>query len=317
MKKKIERIMIIVVIIIIGIASLLAYEYFKYSEDFSTIDVYYLDTNTDGIQSVEKRYKHIKSNDDILLEVYDMFIESEQASKSNFVTTKPDDLKILDYDLDDTGLLSVNFSENYNDMPNIEEINFKSAFVWTFTDLDFVKKIKFSIDGYQYTLPDSTLVEYFDRTNVIVEPTIALDEQVQREVTLYFPKYFEDEQKYYLVPEKRVATAEEGVAIEEVIVNELLSGSQEGNKSLIPENVRVRTVNRENTICFIDFDETFLKGNLSEREQKLRVYSLVDSLTELGNIDKVQILINAKKTKGFDAIDISKPLKRNEYFIKE
>lgn len=313
-KRSLSIAILLIVILIVGIFT---YKYLQYAEDFSTIDVYYLDTNTEGIQSVEKKYKYDNSEDTILREVYSIFIDSTQSTKSNFVTTKPENLEILDYTLDDTGLLNINFSESYREMTNIEEINFKSAFVWTFTDLDFVKKIRFNIDGYQYTLPDSTPVDYFDRTNVIVEPTIALDEQVQRKITLYFPKYFPEEDAIYLVPEERVATTEEGVAVEEVIVDELLKGSNEGNRAAIPSDVRVRTVSRENSICFIDLDEGFLKGNLSDREQKLRVYSLVDSLTELGNVDKVQILINTKKTKGFDAIDISKPIKRNEYFIKK
>ncbi len=309
-----KKLIMYICILVLVVGSFVGYRYLKYMDEVELIDVYYLNTTKLGIEPIVKSYNNTLSNNEILDVVFKIFSDSQQASKSTLVTTKPEGVSILDYTLDSQGLLTVSFSPEYKEMTNIEEINFKAAFVWTFTDLDFIKKIKFEIDGYPYTTANSQVIESFDRTNVIVEPTIALDKAIQREVTLYYLK--EEDSKWYLTEEQRTATAQEGTAIEEVVINELLKGSAEGNKDIIPSNVRVRQVKRENAICFIDLDEEFLKGNLTEREQKLRVYSLVNSLTELSYIDKVQILINAKKTKGFDDIDISKPLKRNEYYIR-
>ncbi len=315
--RKISKMQTILIAIILLIAiGIVGYRYLKYFEEVAVIDVYYLNSSKLGIEPVTKSYDINKSKTEIIETVYKVFSDSAQSSKSTLVSAKPEDVEIQNYSLDSNGLLTVSFSPEYKELTNIEEINFKAAFVWTFTDLDFIKKIKFEVDGYPYTTSNTTVIDYFDRTNVIVEPTIALDITVQREIVLYFGKQGED-QKPYLTGEQRVATTQEGIAIEEVIVSELLKGSAEGNKVLIPSDVRIRQVKRENSICFIDLDEKFLEGNLTEREQKLRVYSLVNSLTELGNVDKVQILINAKKTKGFDDIDISKPLKRNEYYIKQ
>ncbi len=314
-KKTSKKLILIILGLFFAFGGFIGYTFLKYQEEVNSIEIYYLNTVKIGIEPVTKSYDNKLSNKKILEIVYNMFKESPQVAKGTLDTVNPENLKVLSYEIDKDGLLTVSFSPEYKEMTNIEEINFKAAFVWTFTDLEFVKKIKFEIDGYPYTTANSQVIESFDRTNVIVEPTIALDKPVQRELTLYFAKTFED-QKTYLTGELRIATAQEGTAIEEVIVAELIKGSAVSNKSVIPSDVRVRQVKRENQICFIDLDDKFLKGNLSEREQKLRVYSLVNSLTELSYIDKVQILINAKKTKGFDAIDISKPLKRNEYYIK-
>ncbi len=318
MQKTIKKISkkqtILIVLIVLSFLGVAGYRYVKYIEEVDVIDVYYLNSSKLGLEPISKRYDSNQSNEEIISSVYKVFSDSQQSSKNNLVSAKPEKLEIQNYNLDEQGLLTVSFSPEYKELTNIEEINFKAAFVWTFTDLEFVKKIKFEIDGYPYTTSNSTVIDYFDRTNVIVEPTIALDIAVQREIVLYYGKQGDD-QKLYLTSEPRTATTQEGVAIEEVIVTELIKGSADGNKGLIPTDVRIRQVKRENSICFIDLDETFLEGNLTEREQKLRVYSLVNSLTELSNVDKVQILINAKKTKGFDDIDISKPLKRNEYFI--
>ncbi len=313
-KKISKKQIILIAIIFLVLLGVAGYRYMKFIEQVSVIDVYYLNSSKLGIEPVTKRYDSSLSKEDIIAAVYKVFSDSQQSSKSTLVSAKPENVEIQNYNLDDQGLLTVSFSPEYKDLTNIEEINFKAAFVWTFTDLEFIKKIKFEIDGYPYTTANTTVIDYFDRTNVIVEPTIALDIAVQREIVLYYGIQ-SDDQKLYLTSEPRTATTQEGVAIEEVIVSELIKGSEDGNKSLIPSDVRIRQVKRENSICFIDLDESFLKGNLTEREQKLRVYSLVNSLTELSNVDKVQILINAKKTKGFDAIDISKPLKRNEYYI--
>ncbi len=316
LKSLTKKIIFSICIILIALAVVFVMKYFKYSETVDVIEIYYLNTNKGGIEPLAKRYDNGETKEEILEVVYKLFSENQQVAKSGLVSTKPENLHVLDYTLDDTGLLTVNFSSEYKEMTNVEEINFRSAFVWTFTDLDFVKKIKFQIDGLPYTTNTSSMVvEYFDRTNVIVEPTIVLDNVVQRDITLYFAKTFSDGNTY-LVEEERTATAKEDIPIEEVIVSELIKGSEEDNKSYIPSDLRIRSVKRENYICFIDLDETFLEGNLTEHEQKLRVYSLVNSLTELNNVDKVQILINAKKTKGFEYIDISKPLQRNESYIR-
>lgn len=304
-------------IVLLAIVAFLSVSYLRYSETVGNIDVYYLNTNKSGIEPVEMTYDINMTNDELVAEVFRLFANSTVTGKSNLVSAKPISLEVLEYNVDyETGFMEVDFSSEYKDMSNIEEINFKSAFVWTFTDLGFIKKVSFKIDGYPYTTNSSQVIEYFDRTNIMVEPTIALDKVVQREIILYYPTSPVDENSK-LVAEERVAITEESIPIEEVVVTELLKGPQvEGNQSMISEKVSVRSIKRSNYICFIDLDEQFLKGNLSDQEQKLRVYSLVNTLTELSNIDTVQILINAKKTKGFDAIDISKPLKRNEYYIQ-
>ncbi len=311
-----KKIILSICIIIIAFIVFFVVKYYRYSETVDIIEIYYLNSNEGGIEPLTKRVDNDATKEEIMEVVFKMFSENQQVAKAGLVTTKPEELKVLDYNVDETGLMTVNFSSEYKDMTNVEEINFRSAFVWSFTDLGFIKKIKFQIDGLPYTTSTSSeIVEYFDRTNVIVEPNIVLDKVVQRDITLYFAKTFSDGNTY-LVKEERTATAQEDVPIEEVIVTELIKGSAEDNKTYIPSDLRVRTVKRENYICFIDLDEKFLEGNLTEHEQQLRVYSLVNSLTELANVDKVQILINAKKTKGFEYIDISKPLQRNESFIK-
>ncbi len=316
LKSYTKKIILVICLLFISVAVFFMLKYYEYSEETDVIEIYYLNTTKGGIEPLAKRYDIEKTDDEILKVVFKLFSENQQVAKAGLVTTKPQNVTVLNYDVDSEGLMTVNFSSEYKKMTNVEEINFRSAFVWTFTDLGFIKKIKFQVDGLPYTTNTSILVDYFDRTNVIVEPSIVLDKVVKRDITLYFSKILNDG-NLYLVKEERMATAEEDIPVEEVIVYELINGSGEDNKSYIPSDLRVRTVKRENYICFIDLDEKFLAGNLTEREQKIRVYSLVNSLTELNNVDKVQILINAKKTKGFDIIDISKPLKRNSSIVGE
>ncbi len=313
-KKKIK---IGIIFTVTALCLIAIFNYFMYLENNDTIEVYYLNTAKGGIEPVTKKYDNTKSRTEILNRVYELFTEEQQASKVNLVSAMPIEVEVLEYSIDYTqGIMTVNFSQNYKELSNVDEINFRSALVWTFTDLEFIKKVKIQIDGYAFTTLNGKPIDYFDRTNIFVEPTIAVDKMVQRDITLYYYREFE-QSKDYLVREARTATTKESTPIEEVIAIELIKGSDvEGNKNPIPSNVRIRSVKRDNAICFIDLDDNFLKGNLSEREQKIRVYSLVNSLTEVNNIEKVQILINAKKTRGFEAIDISKPLKRNYYIIK-
>ncbi|MCC8169917.1 MAG: GerMN domain-containing protein, partial [Oscillospiraceae bacterium] len=102
------------------------------------------------------------------------------------------------------------------------------------------------------------------------------------------------------------------------IINELISGpaAKEFEPTLSKDTVLL-SVDTEDGICFVNFKSSFLDKNSGNQEKEiLAIYSIVDSLTELENITRVQFLMDGKKVDMFGTINISSMFGRNSDMIE-
>ena len=208
------------------------------------------------------------------------------------------------------------FYEDYLNVAPVQEIIFRSAFVWTFTELDWVNEIVFKVNGAELTRLDGTGIGNMDRHNVLINTAITREKRVRKIVTLYFA----NEEMTGLVAERRVIEVPNNITEERVALQALFEGPHtEGLVSHIPADTVINDVNKEAAICYVDltpvFDNKLLPGTPA---RKLAVYSIVNTLTELGggDVSKVQFLINAEKIAGRNLeIDLSQAFERNESVI--
>lgn len=114
--------------------------------------------------------------------------------------------------------------------------------------------------------------------------------------------YFLDSNNYELAPEARQIDAKELIDNPyAVLINLLIEGPKnEKLLKLIPENTILNNVKIENDILYIDFSEEFIKEqNLGREQEELILKSIVNTVTELTEINKVSFLINGEEAKGF------------------
>lgn len=96
----------------------------------------------------------------------------------------------------------------------------------------------------------------------------------------------------------------------ELLINMLIEGPKNDKlERLIPEGTKINKVELQKNIVVIDFFESFIKnhpGGLDEESKT--VYSIVNTLTELTEVDGVKILINGEEGKAFldEAISFKK-----------
>ena len=120
-------------------------------------------------------------------------------------------------------------------------------------------------------------------------------DMVNTEITLYFG----DDQAMYLIPEKRVVSVEEKAKDEKliaVIVNELIAGPKDQNlRPTIPPETKLLSVEINNKVANINFTEEIRTKHWGGSSgETMTITSLVNSVTELGNIEKVQFLIEGE-----------------------
>jgi Sporulation and spore germination. len=151
------------------------------------------------------------------------------------------------------------------------------------------------------------------------EEAAALNEKVP--VCLYFG----DEQKNKLVKEIRyldIDEAKKGAsALASAIVKELIAGPKaKGLTAVIPEGVSLRSpVTIDGRVATVDLTREFIDNHPGgETLEELTVYSIVNSLTELKEIERVKIIINGKETKNFKGhLTLDKEFPRNEAVINK
>lgn len=99
-------------------------------------------------------------------------------------------------------------------------------------------------------------------------------------------------------------------SLEQAVVNELMVGPEgDGLYTLIPENVELLGVEVEDGTAFVDFSNEGLSGG--SMEETFTITQIVNSLTDLDTVDRVQFLVDGQKAETLMGhIEISEPFER-------
>jgi len=128
-------------------------------------------------------------------------------------------------------------------------------------------------------------------------------------VNLYFP----ETETFWLVPENRVLDSEEPLAV----LNALLAGpSQQGLTSLIPDGVRVKSLQVQQGVCYVDFSSEFNRVYYGSGPEAAMLGMIVNTLTELEGIEAVYITVEGEVPKCFHHIGSSGPFTWNDSLLK-
>lgn len=133
------------------------------------------------------------------------------------------------------------------------------------------------------------------------------------ELTLYFANETGD----LLVEEKREVMRSTNTSVEKLIVEQLIEGPEkQGAFATLPKDVKLLNVTVNESVCSINMDATFLDNTLDVKDY-IPIYSIVNSLSELSTVSRVQIRINGSQDAVFrDSIPLSTVFERNYEYIE-
>ena len=146
-------------------------------------------------------------------------------------------------------------------------------------------------------------------------PTKAAVQKQNVTLTLYFPSANGDS----VVPEQRLVQVNQDEMLEEVIFRQLQKGSLYSNTGgIIPEGTKLLSIGTKEGICTLNLSAEFVDNNPGGTAfEAALINSVVNSLTELSQVKKVQFLINGQKREVYTHISFSEPFERNENFIRK
>lgn len=297
---------VLVTIILISLISIIV-SFINNNNKSKNFKIYYCDKLNASLV-YEKRY--INKKDDTY--IVDIFNEMKTPSKTvNFKSVINENIQILSFNIKNK-VLTLNLSKEYEDLKDVEKILLRAGLVWTMTEDENIKGVKFLVDGKNISDGNYTNT-VFSRDNVILNPTISPDKIENEKVILYFGN-----NNNSLSPEERMIEVKQNKNMEAYIVEELILGPNlKDNKQVVPQETKIRNIKTEDNICYVDLSSDFiikLSGNTNQ--QMLAIYSIVNSLTNLSKVNKVQFLIEGEKVNlSSESVDISHPLDRKKSII--
>jgi germination protein M len=280
------------------------------SENMRT-KLYFINTNS---HTVEYELRSIAKKEDNTAQLEVVANELVLGSKSTKQTLEfPQEFKIQSLTLNgDT--VSVDISSDYENLPQDEKVMGIAAIVYTFTELEFINNVTITSNGTP-VMPQYETLTSFNRENMKLNPSIDPEKKNWQMAVLYFA----DAQGQKLVAEERTIEVKQSLTLEYQIVDQLLTGPENKTlKSVIPAETKIKDIKTEDGICYVNLSGDFISKITDTNQAKLMVFSIVNSLTELDYVNKVQFLIEGEKVEGLHSdFDFSKPFDRNSELLKQ
>lgn len=252
------------------------------------ISVYYVNTAETKVE-VHDQYLNTKTPEEQLEET--MTFLSTTPEKLEYKAPFDMGIQVLDYDVED-GKLVINVDKAYSELSVTTEVLVRAAVVRTLTQLSNVKYVTITVEGSQLYDNAGELVGWMNAEQFINNDGNEINTYELVKVKLYFANADGDK----LIAAYREKHYSTNTPLERFVVEELIagpSGQIEGLYPVINPETKIINILTKDGICYVNLDSSFLTvvNNVST---EVAVYSIVNSLVELDNINKVQILVNGE-----------------------
>lgn len=271
------------------------------------LKLYFPTMNNDNIV-LEERETEVEEDNELIKVAIEALIEGPESNKLR--KPMPEGTKLLGVEKEDN-VVVVDFSKEYRNSNDIAELVEWVSVVNTLTELNGVKKVRILVEGEDLIGPSGQ--PYGELSRVELDNSLISKSGEKKTITLYFS----GSQAEFVVPEIREVEVDQGKGIEETIINELIKGPYtEELDSAIPKGTRLITVETKDGVCTLNLSKEFVENSYTgSAGETMTVYSIVNSLTELPSVKKVQFLIEGEKREVYLHMAFDTPIERDEEMI--
>ncbi len=221
------------------------------------------------------------------------------SSKMEYYAPLSQGVRVMSKGITD-GHLIINLSEEYKQLDAVTEILTRASLVKSLTQVDGISKVTIYIKGE--ALKDSlgkkigpmTAAMFIDNAG---EEISTYDKATVR---LYFANKTGDK----LIAVNRTKAYNTNISLEKLIVEELIKGPETTTKGVYPTinpATKIITTLVKDKTCYVDFDSAFLNRTY-EVDAEIAIYSIVNSLCELLDVERVQFSVNGNSDVMFQEV---------------
>ncbi len=212
------------------------------------------------------------------------------------------------------GRLHIDFSASYNSLDKTEEVLTRAAVVETLSQIEGIRSIDFTVSGKPLKDPDGKEIGPMRGESFINDTATEISTYDRRKITLYFA----DMEGYHLKKTSRTVVYTANMSTEKLIIQKLIEGPEEGEDvyPTLAKDTGLLSVSTKNGTCYVNFNAAIYEQPYSVAENVV-IYSIVNSLTELSNVDNVQILIEGVSDGVlYDSMELDRLYERNTDIVK-
>ena len=193
--------------------------------------------------------------------------------------------------------LTLDVDSPYNELSSCTEVLVRAALVKTFTQLEGIGYVYMRVDGQPLLNSKGEPINRMNSNQFIYNDGNDINTYELKKIKLYFANASGDS----LTPIFREKHYSTNVLLERFIVEELILGpgnNPEGPFATINPDTKILGVTTKDGVCYVNLDAGFLTV-VNNVPTETAIYSIVNSLTEVGNVNQVQIQINGEVPETF------------------
>lgn len=213
--------------------------------------------------------------------------------------TIPDNVNLPSCVYQNNSQLQLQFDGTYRELNGIQELLRRAAIVKTLCQVEGINVVEFYVEGVTLMDADGKPIGTMSTTSFIESTNY----EQQQNIVLYFA----NRKGSVLRSVDAIASYDGSTALERIIINQLIDGPEDIKDlkqevyGTLPEGTECNNITTVDNICYVDLNKAFLnrKEGLSD---ELVVYSIVNSLVSLPNINKVKFTIEGETVKAYGTV---------------
>jgi germination protein M len=268
--------------------------------------VYYVNKAETGIVSQDYEIQSDITDTDAVIN--ELLTQLETIpSKLEYEAPISGEVSLISYTINE-GLLTLNFEKRYNNLSTTKEILVRASLVRTFTQLDEVTSVAFLVDGLPLSDSKGNVIGTMTADTFIYNAGNEINTYEKVELMLYFA----NEDGTALQPVYREVVYNSNISMERLAVEQLLKGPNTDIAfATLNPDAKLNSITVRDGVCYVDFDTSFLTqpNNVTS---EVAIYSLVNTLVNITEVNKVQISINGETNVTFmENMNLSTMFERN------
>ena len=286
----------------------------KTEEKGTPVDISYLNKNETKLVT-ETHYFESEDTKERIVEVLTLLcsVPDNKELKATLTTG----INIITYSYDG-GQVIVSLGEKYRELPKTTEVLTRAALVRSLTNIPGVRYVMITVNGESLTDLSGNAIGIMT-ADMFVDNAGTQVETVESKVNLRL--YFANESGDGLITVNRELTHNADVSnvpMEKLVVEQLISGpANDKSYPTISPGTKLINSTVKDGVCYLTFDSTLITA-VNNVTTDVTIYSIVNSLVELSNINKVQIAIEGNKDGKFrDKYELSTVFERNLSLVEQ
>lgn len=275
------------------------------------IDIYYINRDETTIRS--EKYE-IQSSD-ISNAIEEVLAKMKEAPEKAELKAAPfSDIVIHSIRLEET-ILTLDLDEKYKSLPYTTEVLVRAAIVKTLTQISGIEFVSIEVGSVPLTDSAGEVLGLLAKEQFVDNP----EGQISNNAQANFVLYFADKDGTGLVPVQRYAEYNTNIPPEKLVAEMIIQGPSAGEDAypVINPNTKVVSIIMKDRTCYLNLDENFLTQVYSVNSE-VTIYSLVNSIIALNNVNKVQISVNGKTEVTYmESISLTNYFERNLDLVRQ